>query len=345
MLAVEFLGPGKVGLVDVPDPVVEKPTDAVVRIVAAGVCGSDLWQYRGLEPLPAGARMGHEFIGVVASTGPEVRSVQPGDCVVSPFSYSDGECAACRDGLFVSCAEGGVWGDPGTPGGAQAEAIRVPFADATLVRLPVAGITDPDVRRFLPLADVLPTGHHAAHLAEVGAGTGVVVIGDGPVAAGACLAAQRLGAERVLVLGHHPARLAVSRAVGAETVAVRSPEEAVETVHGFFGGLADVSLECVGTQDAVDTALACVRDGGVLSYVGWPTAGVAIPLRSTFDRNISVRGGLAPARRYLPELLADVAAGVLDPSPLIDVELPLEAAGDAYSAMDRRDVLKVCLRP
>ncbi|MCT9006107.1 alcohol dehydrogenase catalytic domain-containing protein [Streptomyces rhizosphaerihabitans] len=344
MRAVEFRGPGKIEIVEVPDPVVEKPTDAVVRIEAAGVCGSDLWQYRGLEPLPVGERMGHEFIGSVESIGSAVTSVRPGDCVVAPFSYSDGDCAACAGGLPVSCPAGGVWGDPGTPGGAQAEAIRVPFADATLVRLPGAELSASDIRRFLPLADVLPTGHHAASRAGVGPATRVVVIGDGPVAACAGLAARRLGAEQILVLGHHPSRLAVSRAAGMAVAEVGGPEAAAELVLGTFGRPADAVLECVGTQDSVDAALSCVRDGGTLSYVGWPTTGVSIPLRTTFDRNITVCGGLAPVRNYLPELLADVVKGTMDPSSVIDLELPLAAAADAYAAMDQRTVLKACLR-
>jgi threonine dehydrogenase-like Zn-dependent dehydrogenase len=344
MRAAVFAGVGEICIESVPDPRIEEPGDAVVRVLAAGICGTDLWSYRGVDPLEPGSRVGHEFVGAVESVGSDVTALRPGDVVVSPFTYSDGTCPMCRQGLTTSCVAGGFWGGSPSPGGAQAEAIRVPFADATLVRLPIdAGAGHEDLRRFLPLADALPTGHHAA-VGAVEPGSAVVVVGDGPVGLCAVMAARRLGAERIVAIGHHDGRLALARALGATDTAL-APSSPGDAIRDLIDGGASVAMECVGTQSAIDTALACVRDGGTVSYVGLPAAGAVVPLLTTFDRNITVRGGVAPARSYIPALLEDVAAGGLDPSPILDLELTLDETARGYEAMHRREAVKAVIFP
>ncbi|MER7844258.1 alcohol dehydrogenase catalytic domain-containing protein [Kitasatospora sp. NPDC096077] len=347
MLAAVFNGVGDIRVEQVADARVESPTDAVVRIRAAGVCGSDLWYYRGTDPLDPGSRLGHEFVGIVEEVGSEVTRFRPGDRVVAPFSYSDGTCSSCRDGLPTSCSAGGFWGGDASPGGAQAEAIRVPFADANLVRVPSAGDSAADLLPFLVLADVLPTALHAVTTGEVGPRSTVTIVGDGPVALATVLCALRQGAEQVLVLGHHPERLALAEKFGATSTAV-SPDDAeavTELVRREFGDRSSTAIDCVGTQSSVDSALAAVRDGGVFSYVGLPITGAQVTLLDVFDRNVSIRGGIAPARRYIPELLHDLAEGRIDPSPMFEQLLPLTEVQAAYAAMDQRLAVKAAVLP
>ncbi len=344
MRAAVFRGPGDVRVEQVPDPRIEAPTDAVVQVTHACICGSDLWSYRGLVDVPdlpsEGRRVGHEWLGVVTDVGPEVRSVAPGDRVIAPFVFSDGTCEFCTQGLHTSCVNGGVWG--GDHDGGQGEAVRSPFADGTLVRLPPDVADEPALlAAALPLTDVMATGHHAAVSAGVTAGSTVAVVGDGAVGLCGVLAAHRLGAERIIALGHHRDRLDLASRFGATDVVI--DDDPVPAVRDLTGGGAPCVLECVGTQSAVETALDVARDGGTVGYVGVPAGVKGVPLSKMFGRNIALRGGVAPARAYLPELLADVAAGELDPSPVLDRTVDLDGVPDGYAAMAQRTAIKVMI--
>lgn len=338
MRAAVFEGPGNIRIEQVGDPEVELSTDAVVRVVSAALCGSDLWSYRGYGQRQPGERIGHEFLGVVTDVGADVRTVRPGDLVVSPFTWSDGTCEYCLSGLTTSCVDGGVFGEPGHDG-AQGEAVRVPHADGTLVVVPPA-LRDADPALLLPLCDVLPTGHHAAVSAGVKFGHRVVVVGDGAVGLCAVLAARRLGAESVTLIGHHEQRLELARRFGATDVVRGGGEAAVEQVMTLTGG-AHAVLECVGAQAAMDTAIASARDGATIGYVGVPHLVDGIDLSQLFNRNIGLKGGLAPARAYLPELMTAIALDGLDASALFDATVDLDGIPDGYVAMDSRKSLKV----
>ena len=338
MRAAVFEGPGNIRIEDVPDPEVELTTDAVVRITGAAICGSDLWSYRGYGHRTPGSRIGHEFVGVVLDVGADVRTVRPGDLVISPSTWSDGTCEYCLHGLHTSCVDGGVWAEPAHDG-AQGEAIRVPHADGTLVVIPAA-LADADPAMLLPLTEVLPTGHHAARSAGVAYGSTVAVIGDGAVGLCGVLASRRLGAERVVIVGHHEGRLELARQFGATDVVRGRGQEAVEDVISLTGG-AHAVLECVGAQSALDLAVAVARDGATIGYVGVPHLVEHVDLGLLFGRNIGIRGGVAPARAYLPELMADVAAGSLDASAVLDLAVDLEGVPDGYVAMDTRKAVKV----
>jgi threonine dehydrogenase-like Zn-dependent dehydrogenase len=344
MRATTIHGPGDVRLDTVPDPRIQQPTDAIVRVAAACVCGSDLWAYRGVAKRQAGQRIGHEFVGVVAEVGADVTRLAVGDYVIAPFVWADGTCPYCADGLYTSCPAGGFWGEPGSDGG-QGEAVRVPYADATLVRVAEAPAAS-DVPKLLALSDVMATGHHAALAAGVRPGATVAVVGDGAVGLCGVLAARRLGADRIIALGRNPARIALAARFGAtEIVSVRG-DEAIEAVRELTGGLGAPSvLECVGTQESLTTALSITRDGGRVGFVGVPHEVVDVGIADMFDRNVGLAGGVAPARRYLDELLRDVLAGKLDPAPVFDVTMPLADVADAYAAMDDRSALKVLLTP
>ncbi len=344
MRATTIHGPGDIRVEDVPDAALREPTDAVVRVELACVCGSDLWAYRGTSKRKPGQRIGHEFVGEVVDVGSEVTSVRVGDRVIAPFVWSDGTCAYCTAGVHTSCVQGGVWGQVGSDGG-QGEAVRVPHADGTLVSVP----QDAEATllpAFLALSDVMGTGHHAALAAGVGPGSVVAVVGDGAVGLCGVLAATRLGAERVISLGRHEDRAAVARLFGATDQVAERGEAAVERVRELTGGLgASAVLECVGTGPSWETALGAVRDGGRIGYVGVPHGMDGLPLKQLFGRNVGVGGGVAPTRRYLPELLADVLAGRLDPSPVFDRTVPLDDVADAYRAMEDRTALKVAVKP
>ena len=338
MRAAVFEGPGNIRIQQVPDPEVELSTDAVVRVTSAAICGSDLWSYRGYGTRQPGARIGHEFLGVVADVGADVRTVRTGDLVLSPFTWSDGTCEYCLSGLPTSCVDGGVYAEPGHDG-AQGEAVRVPHADGTLVVVPPA-LRDADPSLLLPLTDVLPTGHHAARSAGVRFGHRVVVIGDGAVGLCAVLAARRLGAESVTLMGHHEGRLELGRRLGATDVVRGGGEAAVEQVMTLTGG-AHAVLECVGAQASLDMAVAVARDGATIGYVGVPHLVDGLDLGQLFGRNINLAGGVAPVRAYLPELMTDVALGHLDASPILDSVVDLDGVPDGYLAMDSRKALKV----
>jgi threonine dehydrogenase-like Zn-dependent dehydrogenase len=337
MRAAVFEGPGNIRIEQVPDAELELDTDAVVRVTAAGICGSDLWSYRGYGTRQPGARIGHEFVGVVEDVGAEVRTVRRGDLVISPFTWSDGTCEYCLHGLHTSCVDGGVYGEPGHDG-AQGEAVRVPHADGTLLVVPPA-LRGAD-QDLLPLCDVLPTGYHAARSAGVGYGQTVAVVGDGAVGLCGVIAAKRLGAERIVMIGHHEARLELASQLGATDTVCGRGEEAVEQAISLTGG-AHAVLECVGAQTALDTAVAVARDGAIIGYVGIPHLVEGLDVARLFSRNIGLRGGLAPARAYLPELMTEMAAGNLDASVVIDSTVDLEGVPDGYVAMDSRKSIKV----
>ncbi|MFD8154935.1 zinc-dependent alcohol dehydrogenase family protein [Streptomyces sp. NPDC059720] len=343
MRATVIHGPQDIRVQEVPDARIEQPTDALVRVLSACICGSDLWAYRGVAERQAGQRIGHEFLGVIEETGSAVGGFAPGDFVVAPFVWSDGTCAYCREGLHTSCPEGGFWGEPGSDGG-QGEAVRVPHADGTLVRLPREAATDPALLPgLLALSDVMSTGHHAAVSARVRAGDTVAVVGDGAVGLCGVLAARRLGAERIIALGRHRARTDIARAFGATDVVAERGQAAVDAVRELTRGMgAHAVVEAVGTEEAMRTALSVARDGGTVGYVGVPHGGSAgVDIQQMFNRNIHLAGGVAPARAYIPELLPDVLAGTLDPGPVFDRTVTLDDVPLGYRAMDDRSALKV----
>ncbi len=344
MKATVFRGPGDLRVENVPDPRIEQPTDAVVRITHACICGSDLWFYRGIQKWESGYRCGHEWMGVVEDVGPEVESVKSGDMVIAPFVYSDGTCEFCQKGLHTSCVNGSAWGK--TNDGGQAEAVRAPFADGTLVKLPDSMEGDDALlAATLPLTDVMGTGHHAAVAADVGEGGTAAVIGDGAVGLCAVLAAKRQGAERIIMLGHHDDRLEIARKFGATDIVATRDEEAVSEVLEMTNGGAESVLECVGAKSSTDTAIAIARPGGTVGYVGVPHNDHVVDRWRMFGQNISLHGGVAPVRAYIPELLEDVIAGTLDPSPVLDLTVDLDGVPDGYAAMDEREAIKVMVRP
>ncbi len=341
MRAAIFNGPGAVEAGERPDPVIQEPTDAVVRVVLGCVCGSDLWYYRGASPHAAGS-IGHEFIGVIEQVGAEVRGVREGDLVVAPFIYSDMSCPHCLNGSTISCPAGGNFGDGYIDGG-QGEAVRVPLAGSTLVPVPGSGHPDAVLKSLLALSDVMSTGHHAAVVAGVKKGDTVVVVGDGAVGLCAVLAARRLGAGRIIALSRHADRQKIAREFGATDIIEARGEEASQAVLDLTGGTgADAALECVGTEQAIATAFAAARPGSTVGIVGVPHG--LVPFAETFFRNTGWRGGPAPARLYIPELLGDVLDGVIDPGRVLDYETDLDHIADAYQAMNERRAVKSLVR-
>jgi threonine dehydrogenase-like Zn-dependent dehydrogenase len=331
----------------VPDPVIHFPADAVVTVTASCVCGSDLHGYRGHAATAFPRRIGHEFIGVVSDTGSAVTTVRPGDLVIAPFAISDGTCVHCRNGVTTSCLQGSFWGAQDRGGvladGAQAEQVRVPLADGTLVRVS-APVDEQLVPDLLALSDVMGTGHHAAVSAGVKPGATVVVVGDGAVGLCAVLASARLGAGRVIAMSRHASRQKLAAEFGAtDIVAERGRGGAARVMDLLAGAGADCTLECVGTQDSLDQAVAVTRPGGMLGCVGAPFYNVPAPRLA--GGNIGLRGGVAPVRAYLPGLLDDVLAGVIHPGKVFDLELPLADVAEGYRAMDERRAVKVLLRP
>ena len=348
MRATVLQAPGQIVVETVPDPRVEHPTDAVVRVTAACICGSDLWPYRGIAERPGAVRIGHEFVGVVEEVGADVTTVRPGDVVIAPFVTSDGTCAPCRSGVQTSCVQGGFWAVGSAVGtsadGGQGEAVRVPLADGTLVAVP-GGTDDALLPGLLSLSDVMGTGHHAAVSAGVGPGSTVVVVGDGAVGQCAVIAARRLGAEQVVIMSRYPDRQELARSLGATGVVTERGEEGVARVKEAFGGLGpDAVLECVGTAESMQQAFDSLRPGGAVGFVGAPY-GAKAPIRQMFGENKSLRGGIAPVRAYLDELLPDVLSGAIEPGRVFDRTLPLDDVAEGYRAMDARESVKVLLRP
>jgi hypothetical protein len=332
-------GAGDVRVENVPDARLIESTDALVRVTRAGICGSDLWPYKSMEPTETGRRMGHEFIGVVEDIGEAVRTLNAGDLVVSPFLWSDGSCVFCQEGLQSECLHGGRYGSENVDGG-QGEAVRVPQADGTLVVLPVDK-DDALVPSLLTLSDVMGTGHHAAVAAKVGPGKSVAVVGDGAVGLCGVIASKRLGAEQIILLGSNPHRIALGQDFGTTDVVRERGETAIERVRELTGGLGAHSvLECVGREQAVETALQIARPGGAIGRVGIPEHD-STPIGVAFWKNASIGGGPAPVRAYIEELLPDVLEGRIEPGRVFDCIGSLDEVPDGYRAMNEREVLKV----
>src|SRR4051812_34235775 len=342
MRAAIFNEPRSITVGDRPDASIDAPTDAVVRVVLACVCGSDLWYYRGDSPFDP-APIGHELIGGVEDVGAEASNVRKGDFVVSPFAFSDGTCPHCRHGIQTACTNGGFM--PVTNGdGGQGEAVRISQADGTLVPVPGSGHSDEMVASLLSLSDVMGTGHHAAVCARVKKGDTVGVVGDGAVGLCAVLAAKRLGAERIIALSRHTDRQELAREFGATDIVAERGAEATETLMQMTEGIGvDAALECVGTGQAMETALSVTRPGSIVGYVGVPH-GVELPVEQMFYGNRGVLGGPAPARAYLPELLEDVLEGRIEPGKVFDFETDLDGVAEAYAAMDERRAIKSLMR-
>jgi len=342
MRAAIFNEPRSITVGDRPDATIAEPTDAVVRVVLACVCGSDLWYYRGETPFECGP-IGHEFVGVVEEVGSDVGAVKRGDFVIAPFAYSDGTCPHCRHGIHTACERGGFF-PAGNGDGGQGEAVRVPLADGTLVAVPGSGHSEETMASLVTLSDVMGTGHHAAVCAQVKPGDTVAVVGDGAVGLCAVLAAKRLGAERIIALSRNPARQEIARTFGATDIVEGRGEEAVSAVMDLTGGVGvDATLECVGTGQAMETALAIARPFSTVGYVGVPH-GVELPLDQMFFRNKGILGGSAPARAYIPELLDEVLEGRIEPGHVFDFTTDLDGVAEAYAAMDDRRAIKSLLR-
>jgi threonine dehydrogenase-like Zn-dependent dehydrogenase len=349
MRATVIYGERDIRLDEVPNPVLSTGGDAIVRVVAACVCGSDLWPYRGVTATDEPHRIGHEFVGIVDEIGPDVRSIKVGDFVIAPFYDCDNTCVNCVNGVSTSCLNGGWWGSDdklgGFADGAQGERVRVPHADGSLVATPEQP-TDAQVPGLLTLADVMGTGHHAAVSAGVTAGSTVVVVGDGAVGLCAIIAAKRLGASRIVAMSRHADRQAVAREFGATDIVEERGDAGVERIRELFDGVgADCVLECVGTQESMDQAIRSARPGGMVGYVGVPNGGAELPIKALFGRNIGVNGGVASVRAYVEELLPEVLSGAIDPGRVFDLQLPLTEVAEAYAAMDERRAIKVLLRP
>jgi threonine dehydrogenase-like Zn-dependent dehydrogenase len=349
MRATYLYGAGDVRVVDVPDPIVQQPADALVRVVRACVCGSDLHPYHSMPATPDGVSMGHEFVGVVQEVGTDVTTLGRGDFVIAPFAISDGTCEFCRAGLQTSCAHGGFWNDPGLGvGGGQAEAVRVPLADGTLVKVPGvdAGTDDARLASLLTLSDVYGTGWHAAARGGVTPGSTVTVIGDGAVGLLAVLSAKQLGAERIVLMGRHRARTDLGREFGATDVVAERGDEGIAEVRDLTDGGSPIVLEAVGHLPAYQQAVGTVRPGGVISRVGVPQYEDApVGFGSLFGINATLTGGPAPVRAYIEQLLPAVLDGTVDPGKVFDQTVALDDTPKGYAAMDDRTALKVVVRP
>jgi threonine dehydrogenase-like Zn-dependent dehydrogenase len=343
MNATVYHGVRDVRLENVADPKLEKPTDAIVRVVATAICGSDLWFYRGVTQWEPGERTGHEFVGIVEEIGSDVRTVRKGDYVIAPFVSSDGTCEYCRLNLQTSCIHMTNWGDDAN--GGQAEAVRVPYADGTLVKMAPGLPDDPKkLASALTLTDVMGTGHHGVVTAGTRPGGTVVVIGDGAVGlCGVLSAAKVVLAETVIAVGHNEHRLELARAFGAtHTFNSHDANVTAQILELTKGGASSV-LEAVGNQESMDMGIELARPGGIMSFVGVPHNVKAFPLRPLFLKNVSLHGALAPTRAYIEPLMAHVVDGSIDPWRVFDMELPLASVADGYAAMDERRAVKVLL--
>ena len=338
MRATVLHSPGDIRLDELPDPDLVDDTDAVVRVVASCVCGSDLWPYRGVNAGSEPRQIGHEFVGVVERVGSAVSDIAVGDFVIAPFLYSDNTCALCVKGVHSSCVNGGGYD------GCQCELVRVPWADGTLVKVP-GDVDEAMIPHLLTLSDVFPTGHHAAVSAGVTAGSTVAVVGDGAVGLSAVLAAKRLGAATVIAMSRHEPRQEVARGFGADHVVATRGREGAGEVKEILGGIgADAVLECVGNADSMKQAFQSVRPGGTVGYVGIPHD-VKLNLPVMFYTNSNLHGGVAPVRAYLDELLPDVLDRTIAPGAVFDQTLPLDQVAEGYRSMDERTAIKTLLRP
>lgn len=344
MKAGMFYGPHDIRVEEVPDPIIEIPTDAIVKITYTCICGSDLWWYRGITKRQTATPIGHEFMGEVIKVGKSVKNVKAGDLVVGPFFWCDGRCPECKKGMSSQCLNGGSWGTKGTTG-CQAEQLRVPFADANLFAFPKS--TDEKLMpAILTLSDVMGTGHHAAVSAGVSKGKTVAVVGDGAVGLCAVLASQRLGASKIILMSSHERNTEVGKQFGVTHIIAERGEEGIEKVIALTETVgADCVLECVGGKEAREMAMGMARPGGKIGCVGIPHNVADIPAGDIFWKNISIGGGIAPTASYTPELLKDVLSGTIDPSPVFDMTLPLSDLARGYEAMDKREAIKVLIKP
>jgi threonine dehydrogenase-like Zn-dependent dehydrogenase len=328
---------------NVPDPKIIEPTDAIISVTRACICGSDLWPYKNMEHSDAGRVMGHEAIGVVEDLGADVRTIKRGDLVIMPFSFSDGSCEFCHEGLQTSCVHGGFFGSMEVAG-AQAESVRIPQADGTLFRLDV----DKDselMPSLLTLSDVMGTGHHAAVAAKVGPGKKAAVVGDGAVGLCGVIASRRLGAEQIILLGRHADRIALAKEFGATDIVTERGDEAVERVHELTGGFGVHSvLECVGLDQSMETAIKIARPGCAVGRVGVPQHEDMPASEPAFYHNVTVSGGPAPVRAYIEELLPDVLKGRIQPGRVLDRMVDLDGVPDGYRAMNEREAIKVMVK-
>ncbi|MBS1907879.1 MAG: zinc-dependent alcohol dehydrogenase family protein [Actinobacteria bacterium] len=339
MRGVVMHAPGDVRTEELEMPTVVSPTDAIIRITATCICGSDLWPYRGAEPIRAGGqRMGHEYIGVVESVGGEVTRIRPGDHVVGSFVASDNTCEICAAGYQSRCVHQVMMGSVGT----QAQYARIPLADGTLVAMPGEPPADL-VPSLLAASDVLGTGWFAAVAAEAGPGKTVAVVGDGAVGLLGVLAAKQLGAERIIAMSRHAERQALARRFGATDIVEERGEEGVARIKELTGGLgAHSTIEAVGTQESMEQAIRATRAGGHIGFVG-VSHGVELDGAELFFSSVHLHGGPAPVRRFLPELIALIWDRRIDPGAVFDLTLSIEDAAEGYRAMDERRATKVLL--
>ena len=344
MKAAIFNGPGSIVVETREKPRVIEPSDAIVRVVLACVCGSDLWFYRGVSEHAHGG-VGHEFIGIVDEIGADVTSLAVGDFVIAPFAYSDGVCKNCEAGFHTACIHGGFFGQGQDGDGGQAEFVRVPQADGTLVVVPGTGFTDETLASLLALTDVMSTGYHAAVSAEVEKGDTVAVVGDGAVGLSGVLSAKMLGAERIIVLAStHEDRHALAREWGATDIISARGDDAVKALLDLTGGYgADAVLECVGTDESYATSFGIARPGAIVGRVGVPHD-ASVDGAATFYRNVGMRGGPAPARAYIPELLRAVLDGAINPGRVFDLVVDLDHIAEGYAAMDERRAIKALVK-
>ena len=338
MRGAVLYGPRDVRFEQRDEPKIMKPTDAVIRMAATCVCGSDLWPYSGLQPVPAPTPFGHEYCGVVEEVGREVTKIKPGQFVVGSFFASDNTCPNCKAGYQSSCQNREL------VGGAQAGRLRVPLADGTLVATP--GIPSEDlIPSLLAASDVLGTGWFAADAANVSPGKTVVVVGDGAVGLLGVLSARQMGAERIIAMSRHERRQTLAREFGASDIVTERGDEGVKRVKEMTGGIgADSVLECVGTQEAMMQAIRSARPGGYVSYVGVPH-GVKLDGAEVFFAHVRLHGGPAPVRRYLPHLIDLIWNRKINPGKVFDLTLPLDQVAEGYRAMDERRAIKTLLRP
>jgi threonine dehydrogenase-like Zn-dependent dehydrogenase len=330
--------PGDVRFETLDDPKILKPTDAIIRTAVTCVCGSDLWPYRGLEPTGEPHPMGHEYVGIVEETGGEVTSVKPGQFVVGSFATSDNTCANCRNGFQSNCLHREFMST------CQAEYVRIPNAHGTLVA--TEEVPGEEFRpSLLAVSDVMGTGWWAAEAAEVKPGSTAVVVGDGAVGLCAVIAAKEMGAERIIAMSRHESRRKLAREFGATDIVTERGDEGVARIKDLTGGIgADAVLECVGTAQAMRQSLGSARPGGNVGFVGVPHE-VEVDGRELFHSHVGLRGGPAPVRRYLPDLIGRVLSGRIDPGRVFDLTVPLERVAEAYKAMDERRAIKALLKP
>ncbi|MFK0159469.1 zinc-dependent alcohol dehydrogenase family protein [Streptomyces sp. NPDC090499] len=338
MRATVIHAPGDIRVENAPEPKIMAPTDAVIRTVATCVCGSDLWSYRGINPVTRPQPIGHEYVGIVEEIGSEVSTVKPGQFVIGSFIASDNTCPNCQAGYQTNCRHRDF------PNGCQAEYVRIPLADGTLV----ATRDQPDeelIPSLLTLSDVMGTGWYAARAAEVRPGSTAVVVGDGAVGLSGVIAAKELGAERIIAMSRHEPRQKLALEFGATDIVTERGEEGIARVKELTNGIgADSVLECVGTQQSMHQALQSTRPGGNVGFVGMPHD-VRIDGEQLFFSHVGLRGGPAPVRAYLPDLIDRVLSGRINPGKVFDLTLPLDRVAEGYKAMDERRAIKALLRP